>query len=103
MQSICTKHEKKIHKCVEEIINTFKKEMFEEPHEDQEPNSAVVTCAQVESILAYAASAGYHQLEHHEPRWEAVIYMHRPGIACGKCGVFFTNRVLEEARRLGVL
>ena len=102
MQSICTKHKKSIHRCVEEIVEGFRKDMTLVPHEDQEPPSTV-TCAQVESILAYAASAGYHQLEHHEPRWEAVIYKHRPGLACGKCGVFFTKRVLEEARRLSVL
>ncbi len=102
MQSICTKHKKSIHGCIEKIINTFKQSMIQAPHEDHEPHSTV-TCAQVESILAYAASAGYHQLEHHEPRWESVIYRQSPGIMCGKCGIFFTNRIIEEARRLGVL
>ena len=100
--SICTKHEKKIHRCVEEIVEGFRKDMTLVPHEDHEPPSTV-TCAQVESILAYAASAGYHLLKNHEPRWESVIYRQSPGIMCGKCGIFFTNRVLEEARRLGVL
>lgn len=102
MQRICAKHEENVHSCIERIINRFKEDMLQVLDEKQEPH-ITVTCAQVDSMLAYAASAGYHQFEHHAPEWEAVIYKHQPGIACAKCGVFFTNRVIEAARQLGIL
>lgn len=102
MQIICTKHQKDIHRCVERIINTFKQDMIRMlRHEDQEP-PITVSCGQVDTILVHAAYIA-HRSSDHMPEWQAGIYNHRPGIACGKCGIVFTNRVIEEARRLGVL
>lgn len=104
MQRICAKHEEGVHSGIEGIINRFKEDTAYGSEEQDKPPSTV-TCAQVDSMLAYAASAGYHQLEHHAPEWETVVHRdkQRPGIACAKCGIFFTNRVIEAARQLGIL
>ncbi|OGD23749.1 hypothetical protein A2Z10_01795 [Candidatus Azambacteria bacterium RBG_16_47_10] len=101
MESVCKKHEKRIHHCIENIINTFKQDVLLVPNKDQEPR-ITVSCKQVDVILVYAAAAKYHPADH-APEWESVVYKHHPDLACEKCGNFFTNIVIERARKLQIL
>lgn len=101
MENACKTHEKAIHHCIENIINTCKHDMLQMPHKDQ-PLHISVSCGQTDSILMRAAKAKYHPIDH-SPEWESVVYKHRPTLACGKCGNFFTNIVIETARELKLL
>jgi len=101
MKNECKEHEKRIHHCIENIINTFKHDTLLVPQKDHEPR-ITVSCEQVDGILRNAGGMRYHPTDH-EPEWEDVVYKHRPTLACGKCGNFFTNKVIEEARKLGLL
>lgn len=103
MKTACMgkKHKIEVHDCMEKIINAFKHDMIQVPRKEQEPR-IILACTQVDDILAYAALMKYHPTDH-KIEWESVVYHHRHDLMCGKCGNSFTNKVIDEARKLGVL
>jgi len=104
MKTVCTskKHVIAIHDCVEKIINTYRQEMNDHVlHKDKAPH-IVVSCTQVDDILARVSRAAFHSTDH-AIEWDSVIYLHQRDLICGKCDIFFTNKVIEDARRLGIL
>lgn len=101
MKTACRKHKQEIHDCIEKIIKTFKHDIVHVPRKAKEPR-VILACTQVDNILVRTALVKYHPNDH-EPEWESVVYRHRHDLMCGKCGNSFTNKVIEEARKLGVL
>lgn len=96
------KHQQFIHDCIEKIINGFRHDMNKHvPHKDHMPH-IMVTCAQADSILAYASEAVFHRKDH-KPVWESVVSEHKHDLTCKECGGFFTNLVIEQARKKGIL
>lgn len=104
MKTICTSktHALAIHDCVGKIINTYRQEMNDHVlRKDKAPHIAV-SCAQVDGILTRVSGAAFHA-DDHSIEWDSVIYLHQHDLVCGKCDIFFTNKVIEDARRLGIL
>lgn len=103
MRPVCTgkKHTERIHDCVEKIIHSVKDEMVKVSRHEHAPHIRLY-CKQVDYILASAATAAYHSPDH-APVWKSVIDRDKHELACEKCGKFFTNKVIEAARELGIL
>lgn len=103
MECRSEKHGADIHDCVEKIINGYRHDMNKHvPHKYHSPH-IMVTCAQVDVILAYASSEAAFHRKDHVVAWESVVYQHKHDLACEKCGNFFTNMVIEKARELRIL
>ena len=99
MSAACKKHKLEIHDWIEKII-TFKHNTSKVPCEDQK--RITLTCAQVDNILLRTALVKYHS-EDHAPEWEPVVERHIYDLACGTCGNFYRDKVIEEARKLGIV
>lgn len=98
----CANHVREIHDCIEKIINGFRYDMNKHvPHKDHIPH-LMVTCAQVNSMLAHASEAVFHRKDH-EMVWESVVSQHKHDLMCKTCGIFFTNLIIEKARKIGIL
>lgn len=101
MKTACKKHNPEIHDCIERIVNAFKHDMIKMPRKDQE-SRITLACWQVDNILIRTALVKYHPQDH-APRWELVVEHHRYDLACGECGNFYRDKVIEEALKLGAL
>lgn len=93
------KHEKEIHGCVEKIINTYRQHMDEHAPRIQRSPHITLVCRDVNRILDDVIKrALYHN--GHNVKWHSSIFEEGHALTCGTCGVTFTNKVIEAARRL---
>lgn len=99
---MCANHAHAIHDCIEKIINGFRHERSKFlPHKDRLPHM-MASCRQVDVMLAQASEAVFHRKDH-EPVWESIVFQHGHALVCTACGGFFTDSIIEAAKKLKIL